>query len=96
MLPLIVRKVAGRVPVLLDSGIRRGADIIKAIALGADAVLIGRPYIYGLAVAGEAGVQEVIEHLIAQTELQLAISGYTSIKDLDDTCLAQKQTGIAE
>jgi len=55
--------------------------------------LIVRPYIYGLAVAGETGVQEVIEHLIAQTELQLGISGYGSIKALDETCLAEKRIG---
>jgi len=83
MLPVIVERIAGRIPVLMDSGIRRGADIIKALALGANAVLVGRPYIYGLAVAGEIGVREVLEHLIAQTELQLAIAGRSSVRQLD-------------
>jgi lactate 2-monooxygenase len=69
--------------VLMDSGIRRGADILKALALGASAVLVGRPYAYGLAVAGELGVREVIENLIAQTELQLGISGRCSIQEID-------------
>lgn len=82
-LPSICESVQGKVPVLMDSGIRRGADILKAIALGADAVLIGRPYAYALAVAGETGVQEAMEHLIAETELQLAISGRSSIRDVD-------------
>ncbi len=71
----------------MDSGIRRGADILKAIALGASAVLIGRPYAYAMAVAGEIGVQEVINHLIAETELQLAISGRSSIQDVDKTLI---------
>ncbi|GAC42128.1 alpha-hydroxy-acid oxidizing protein [Paenibacillus popilliae] len=82
-LPAIGESVQGKVPVLLDSGIRRGADILKGIALGADAVLIGRPYAYALAVAGESGVREVMERLIAETELQLAISGRSSIRDVD-------------
>lgn len=89
VLPLIVKKVAGKVPVLLDSGIRRGADVIKAIALGATAVLIGRPNVYGLAVAGETGVKEVLEHFIAETELQLAIAGRSAIQTLDESILFQ-------
>lgn len=84
-LPGICEAVHGQVPILLDSGIRRGADILKAIALGASAVLLGRPYAYALAVAGETGVREVIEHLIAETELQLAISGRSSIRDVDSS-----------
>lgn len=82
-LPSVYEAVGREVPVLMDSGIRRGADIIKAIALGATAVLIGRPYIYGLAVAGESGVRQVIQNLIAETELQLAISGKSSIQKVD-------------
>lgn len=73
----------GNVPVLMDSGIRRGADVVKAIALGASAVLFGRPYAYALAVAGETGVREAIENLIAETELQMAISGRNSVKSID-------------
>lgn len=82
-LPTIVERVRGRVPVLMDSGIRRGADVIKAIALGATAVLLGRPYAYGLAVAGKTGVRHVLENLAAEVELQLAISGRSSIRQLD-------------
>ena len=59
-LPMICDQIQGRIPVLMDSGIRSGADVLKTIALGATAVLIGRPYIYGLAVAGEKGVHQVI------------------------------------
>jgi lactate 2-monooxygenase len=84
-LPSICESIQGKIPILMDSGIRRGADILKAIALGASAVLIGRPYAYALAVAGEIGVQEVIKHLVAETELQLAISGRGSIQDLDQS-----------
>ncbi|WP_239619213.1 alpha-hydroxy-acid oxidizing protein [Cohnella mopanensis] len=81
----ICESIQGKIPILMDSGVRRGADILKAIALGATAVLIGRPYAYALAVAGEVGVQEVINHLIAETELQLAISGRGSIQDVDQS-----------
>ncbi len=84
-LPSISESIQGKIPILMDSGIRRGADILKAIALGATAVLIGRPYAYALAVAGETGVQEVIKHLVAETELQLAISGRSSIQEVDQS-----------
>ncbi|MFJ5762953.1 alpha-hydroxy-acid oxidizing protein [Neobacillus sp. NPDC093182] len=83
VLPSICRAIENKIPVLVDSGIRRGADIIKAIALGASAVLIGRPYAYALGVAGEIGVKEVLENFIAETELQLAISGRSTIKEVD-------------
>lgn len=69
--------------VLMDSGIRRGADVIKALALGADAVLLGRPYVYGLAVAGQAGVERVIRNLTAEIDLTLALIGGGDIKSLD-------------
>ncbi|MBA1147605.1 alpha-hydroxy-acid oxidizing protein [Ectothiorhodospiraceae bacterium WFHF3C12] len=74
-LPSIVRRVGGQIPVLMDSGVRTGADIFKAIALGADAVLLGRPYCYGLALDGEAGVQAVIRNLRADFELTMALAG---------------------
>ncbi|WP_274361372.1 alpha-hydroxy-acid oxidizing protein [Paenibacillus thermotolerans] len=86
-LPEIIKAVDGAVPVLLDSGIRRGADVIKAIALGAAAVLIGRPYAYALAVAGQAGVEAVIQKLYAETEIQLGVSGKSRIRDLDANLL---------
>jgi lactate 2-monooxygenase len=69
------KAVAGKIPVLMDSGIRCGADIFKALALGAAAVGIGRPYVYGLALKGEAGVQAVMEYLMAELDLTMALSG---------------------
>ena len=69
--------------VLMDSGIRRGADVIKALALGANAVLLGRPYVYGLAVAGQAGVERVIRNLMAEIDLTLALIGGRDVKALE-------------
>jgi lactate 2-monooxygenase len=87
-LPGVVREVKGRVPVLFDSGIRRGADVFKALALGARAVLIGRLFAYGLAIAGEQGVREVLQNLLADFDLTLALSGQASCKALDPSVLA--------
>ncbi|GGU22235.1 alpha-hydroxy-acid oxidizing protein [Nocardioides albus] len=81
-LPSIVDEVDGRIPVLFDSGIRSGADILKALALGADAVLLGRPYVYGLALAGAAGVQAVLEHMIAELDLSLGLVGCRSVEEI--------------
>ena len=81
-LPEVVSAVRGRVPVLLDSGIRTGADVVKAIALGADAVTVGRPHVYGLALDGQAGVRAVLENLVAELDLTLGLSGLTSIREL--------------
>jgi isopentenyl diphosphate isomerase/L-lactate dehydrogenase-like FMN-dependent dehydrogenase len=69
--------------VLMDGGVRRAADVVKAIALGADAVLLGRPYVYALAVGGRRGVEELIQNLMAEIDLTLALAGATSIRDLD-------------
>jgi lactate 2-monooxygenase len=74
--------------VLMDSGIRTGADVLKALALGADAVLLGRPYAYGLAVGGQEGVETVIRHLMAEIDLTLALSGGLRATDLDETWIA--------
>jgi isopentenyl diphosphate isomerase/L-lactate dehydrogenase-like FMN-dependent dehydrogenase len=82
-LPEVSSAVDGRVPILLDSGVRRGADVLKAIALGASAVLIGRPYAYALASDGEAGVRHVIRTLMADIDITLALSGRTSVEGLD-------------
>jgi isopentenyl diphosphate isomerase/L-lactate dehydrogenase-like FMN-dependent dehydrogenase len=81
-LPAVVEAVAGRVPVLFDSGVRCGADAFKALALGARAVLIGRPYAYGLAIAGEQGVRDVIRNLVADLDLTLGLAGHESVAEL--------------
>ena len=81
-LPGVVEAVGGRVPVLFDSGIRGGADAFKALALGATAVCIGRPYAFGLAIAGERGVREVIQNVIAELDLTMGLSGCTSVGEL--------------
>ena len=83
VLPRVVDRVAGRVPVLVDGGIRRGTDVLKALALGASAVLIGRPYMYGLAVDGSAGVAAVIEILRRELEQAMALTGRASISEID-------------
>jgi len=87
-LPAVVEAVETRVPVLLDSGARGGADVLKALALGASAVLLGRPYVYALAVGGEAGVREVIENVIAELDLTLGLAGETSVDALRPDLLA--------
>jgi isopentenyl diphosphate isomerase/L-lactate dehydrogenase-like FMN-dependent dehydrogenase len=74
-LPGVVEAVAGKIPVLFDSGIRRGADVVKAIALGAKAVLVGRPYVYGLALEGMNGVREVMSNLLADVDLTMGLMG---------------------
>ncbi|MEE6210464.1 lactate 2-monooxygenase [Salarchaeum sp. III] len=82
-LPGVVDAVGDDADVLFDSGIRRGADAIVALALGADTVLLGRPYAYGLALDGAEGVQEVVENFLADFDLTLALTGNTSPADLD-------------
>lgn len=78
----VVQAVRGKLPVLVDGGIRRGTDIFKALALGAQAVLIGRPVIYGLAAKGEHGVRHVIEMLRDELELTMALCGCRSVKEI--------------
>lgn len=82
VLPEIARFTAGRAEILFDSGVRRGSHIVKAIALGADAVLLGRAFAYGLAAAGKTGVAETISLLRSETEITLALMGMTSIGQL--------------
>ncbi|XP_058079576.1 peroxisomal (S)-2-hydroxy-acid oxidase GLO4-like isoform X3 [Magnolia sinica] len=78
----VVEAVAGRVPVLVDGGIRRGTDVFKALALGAQAVMVGRPVIYGLAAKGEYGARRVIEMLRDELELTMALNGCRCVKDI--------------
>jgi 4-hydroxymandelate oxidase len=82
-----VAKVAGRIPVLVDGGIRRGTDVLKALATGATAVLIGRPYLYGLAVGGADGVSHVVRILEREFEAALALSGRTSVAGVDGSVI---------
>ena len=81
-LPEVVEAIGGRIPVLFDSGIRGGADIFKALALGARAVCIGRPYVYGLAIAGAEGVQEIIQNMLAEFDLTLGLAGCKSVAEI--------------
>lgn len=86
-LPTICSIVKQRIPVMMDSGIRRGSDVIKALALGAAAVLLGRPFIYGLAVAGEKGVSQVMNNLISDIDVTMANIGLRSISEIDSSIL---------
>ncbi|WP_025411203.1 alpha-hydroxy-acid oxidizing protein [Gemmatirosa kalamazoonensis] len=88
-LPAIVEAVGGRAPVLMDGGVRGGADVVRALALGARAVGVGRPYVYGLALAGEAGVREVLANLVAEFELTMALAGCRSVSEIDRGCLVE-------
>lgn len=81
-LPAIAAAVGDQLTVLFDSGIRGGADVIKALALGAQAVLLGRPYAYGLGLGGEDGVRHVVRSVLAETDLTLGLSGHRSVRDL--------------
>jgi lactate 2-monooxygenase len=83
-----VREAVPDTPLLMDGGIRGGADVLKALALGADAVLVGRPYVYGLAVGGQDGVAAVLTQLAAETDLTLALMGGRSARELDPTWIA--------
>ncbi len=87
-LPEVVEAVGGRVEVLVDGGIRRGTDVLKALALGARAVLIGRPYLWGLTVNGEEGVRHVLELLRNEILLAMALVGRPTIEDIDRTLIA--------
>jgi lactate 2-monooxygenase len=90
-LPAVVREVRERIPVLFDGGIRRGPDVFKALGLGARAVLLGRLYTWGLVIAGEQGVRDVVLNLLADLDLTLALSGHTSCRTLNPTTLCHSQ-----
>ena len=89
----VVEKVAGRVPVLVDGGIRRGTDMIKAIALGAKACMIGRPFLYGLGAGGQAGCEQAIRILLTELDRNLALLGCPRVEDLNRSFL--RHTGYA-
>jgi 4-hydroxymandelate oxidase len=88
-LPEVVEAVGGRIEVFLDGGIRRGTDVLKAVAAGARAVLVGRPVLWGLAVEGEAGVRQVLELLRQELELAMVLAGCSSLSKLDATFLVR-------
>jgi L-lactate dehydrogenase (cytochrome) len=86
-LPDVVDAVADRVPVLLDSGVRGGADVLVAVALGARAVLLGRPYVWGLGLAGADGVRQVVSDVLAEFDLTLGLTGHTAVDQLSRDAL---------
>jgi lactate 2-monooxygenase len=85
----IVDAVGDRISVLFDSGIRSGAHVVVALALGAEAVLVGRPWVYGLALDGQAGVEHVLRGLLAEVEITLALAGYATPRDLDRSAVVR-------
>jgi 4-hydroxymandelate oxidase len=91
--PEVTAAVAGRVPVLVDGGVRRGTDVVKALALGADAVLIGRPYLYGLAAGGAEGVRLSVSLLARELELALALCGRKNVREVDGGVLWERAVG---
>lgn len=86
-LPAIAETVAGRIPVLLDGGVRRGTDVLKAIARGASAVMIGRPFLYGLGTAGADGVERVVTILRQEFDMAMALSGRPTLAAIDRSVL---------
>ncbi len=86
-LPEIVDQVGGRVPILMDGGIRRGTDVLKALALGANAVLMGRPYVYGLGAAGAEGVERVLNILRTELVMAMGLTGRMTIASIDRSVL---------
>jgi 4-hydroxymandelate oxidase len=88
VLPLVAQAVAGRIPVLLDGGIRRGTDIVKALALGASAVLIGQPVLHALAVGGMAGVAHMLTMLQTELEVAMALLGRPRLDSIDASVIA--------
>jgi lactate 2-monooxygenase len=88
-LPPIIDAIGEEMTVLLDSGVRSGADAFKALALGADAVLVGRPYLWGLALDGQNGVETVLRCLLAELDLTMTLSGFVRVDEIDSGALRQ-------
>ena len=86
-LPAVVNQVGGRAGIILDGGIRRGTDVLKSLALGATAVMIGRPYVFALAAAGAAGVARCVTLLKDELETAMALVGRPTIKELDRSAI---------
>jgi isopentenyl diphosphate isomerase/L-lactate dehydrogenase-like FMN-dependent dehydrogenase len=86
----VVDAVGDELEVLVDSGFRRGTDVVKALALGARAVMIGRPYLYGLAAGGQAGVDRVIDLFAAELRRAMQLLGVTSVRELDSTVVRRR------
>ncbi len=86
-LPDVLAAVDDRAPVLLDSGVRSGADAFVAVALGARAVLLGRPYAWGLGLAGEDGVRQVVSDVLGEFDLTLGLTGHTAVQQLSPAVL---------
>jgi 4-hydroxymandelate oxidase len=87
VLPRIREAIGGELPILVDGGIRRGTDVLKAIALGATAVLVGRPYVYGLANTGAMGVSHVLRLLRDELEIAMALCGCATLDQISSTTL---------
>jgi isopentenyl diphosphate isomerase/L-lactate dehydrogenase-like FMN-dependent dehydrogenase len=92
-LPDVIAAVDGRAPVLLDSGIRCGADVVIALALGAQAVLLGRPWVYGLGLAGQRGVEHALRVLLGDLDLTLALAGYATPSELGADSVVREVVG---
>ena len=88
-LPRIADAVGGKVPVLFGSGVRTGTDVYRALALGAEAVVIGRPYVHGLALGGEEGVRHMLRSFLAELEITLTIAGVANLRELDPSALVR-------
>jgi len=93
MLPAVI-EAAGATPVLFDSGVRTGVDVIKALAMGAAAVGIGRPYAYGLALGGVEGIVHVLRCLLAEADLFMAVDGFRTRAELRPEVLVRTTTGV--
>ncbi|WP_040979421.1 lactate 2-monooxygenase [Oceanobacillus jeddahense] len=90
-LPDVAAAVGDKATILMDSGIRRGSDILKAMALGAEAVLVGRPLMYGLAVAGQRGVKEVMQNILADLDITMGLAGQSSVSNLEASLLRKME-----
>ena len=89
MLPAVAQALGGRVPVLVDGGIRRGTDVLKALASGAKAVLVGRPLLWGLAMGVEAGVRQALEMLGKEFDLAMALCGCATLDEITPDLLGR-------